>query len=83
MIEEFDWMDEFEKLILAADYEHEHTWGYPSRIAKEIEDWLAWIRSTDEPSPNVKIRYLIEGVLSAVEVDWDRKEDAPEWEDDE
>lgn len=69
-----------EELAIAAREIRRTTTGYPARVAHELYYCLEHASPADDPVDVV--RELIEGILGALEVQWDRAEDAPGWPDD-
>lgn len=70
-----------EELAQAAKEVIDETNGAPRRVALMLRYWF------DHPLPpfeelTVWVRNLIEDILAALEVQWDRSEDAPTWPED-
>lgn len=67
-------VDDLSKAALDA---YGETSGYPARVARSLYHYLA-----RDGEPYDVVRELIVGILSELEVQWDRTDDAPTWPDD-
>lgn len=70
-----------EELAQAAQEVIDETQGAPRRVAHMLRYWFVRPDDTSQEL-TVWVRGLINDILCALEVQWDRAEDAPTWPDD-